>query len=118
MITRYQRVTRIVNRRTDNTTSKRKSTQKTQTTICKTLHRKQNIEQHERTKKWGYKFMCSGEVSSSYLTKGIRRVTLVSNGTNLKRKRLTPNSQKIVKYVSSNLNILIPHWCTSVGTKC
>jgi len=63
--------------------------------------------------------MCSGEVSSSYPTKGIRRVTLVSNGTNLKKKTInTKFTENGEIYVSRNLNIMIPHWCTSVGTKC
>ena len=53
-----------VNRRTDNTVVKRKRT-KGHTTICKTLHRKLKIEEHDLIENWG-------EVM------GIRGVTLVS----------------------------------------
>jgi hypothetical protein len=41
-----------VNRRTDNTVVKRKRSEG-HTTICKTLHRKLKIEQHELIENWG-----------------------------------------------------------------
>ena len=50
--------------------------EKGQTTIYKTLHRKQKIEQRKPIKTWG-ELMCSGSVSSSCSTNGTRCVTLL-----------------------------------------
>jgi hypothetical protein len=61
--------------KTNNTMAKRKRT-KGQTTIYKTLHRKQKIEQRKPIKTWG-ELMCSGSVSSSCSTNGTRCVTLL-----------------------------------------
>jgi len=49
---------------------------KEQTTLYKTLHKKQKIEQHEPTNTGG-KLRYSGRVSSSCSTRGTRRVTLI-----------------------------------------
>ena len=55
---------------------KRKRT-KEQTTIYKTLHRKQKIEQHKLNNSGGPRY--SGMVRSSSPTSRIRRVTIVAN---------------------------------------
>jgi len=51
-------------------------TEKVQTTIYKTIHRKLKMEQHEAQLKPG---MNSGRVNKSCFTSGTRRVTLVIN---------------------------------------
>ena len=57
--------------------SKRKWT-KEQTVVYKTLHRKQEIEEHEPYLKTGGELWCPGQVGRSCITCGSRRDTLVT----------------------------------------
>jgi hypothetical protein len=57
-------------------TSKKDRQHNAQTTIYKTLRRKQKIEQHETPLKTGDELRCSGRFSSSYSTSDIRRALM------------------------------------------